>query len=230
MSERTLSRRTALKAIGAGAVTTTLAGCLGGAEDFDSQLETAREAAEQYDGDPQAAIDDGFEVRGPFGQGTGWPFHHEERGAAYTSVDAIDLSEPSLLYFDDDGQLGAVGYHGHDDELDDPDGLFDIEDEDAVENWDFHQSGSHVFADGSGDQTEDLSPDDLMTKENWAALHPAEDVSVGDELELEWGGELETRVVDHVINHPDMLRLRAWVFVDNPDHALALSNDEFAQD
>lgn len=68
---------------------------------LDDQLEQVRDATAKYE-NPQAAIDDGFQVMGPYVPGMGWHFLNlDNLGAAIKSD--FDIETPQLLTYGDAG-------------------------------------------------------------------------------------------------------------------------------
>lgn len=118
------NRRTVLQAVGAGAGTAALSGCLSnlqGGDGFDSELSEVRSATSDYT-DPETAYEDGFVVPGQEGPipleevqekghavcGMGFHFGNRDR------FGSTNLTEPAVLVYgvDDDGTfvLGAIEY------------------------------------------------------------------------------------------------------------------------
>ena len=234
MSDKTMNRRSMMKASGVTVAATALAGCtsmgpLGG--DSGGELEEIESVVSQYDGDPQAAVDDGFVIRGPYAAGAGYTFTHPERRDSHTSVEEVTLSEPSFLTFDTNGALGAAGYHGLTEELgQSPDLLADEDIDGGTERWSDHEPGTHFWAAPGGEV--DVEVADLLETSNWAAVHPPDrELSVGDSMDVEWAdGTEEERVVDHVVQHPHINSLFVWVGTENPEGLFAPSNPDFAQE
>lgn len=76
------SRRKLLRGIGV-VSTFSLAGCLGSATESDAselqnQLDSVTKATAKYE-DPKKALEDGFEIGGPYVPGMGWHFSHARR-------------------------------------------------------------------------------------------------------------------------------------------------------
>jgi hypothetical protein len=110
------TRRTVLKAAGAGATVSALA--FGGAasttkdESLDEQLTRITEATSKY-ADLQVALEDGFQLMGPFVPGMGWHFINEANVQAAVE-NGFDIEKPQLLTYGDtgagcDGELD-IGY------------------------------------------------------------------------------------------------------------------------
>lgn len=236
MTEDSISRRNALKAIGGTATAMSLAGCTSaipgvGKSKFQKQLDTVEQAASEYDGNPEKALEDGFVPRGPVSPGLGIRFNHFDRRDSYESVDDIDLSKPTVLTYDSEGNLGAVGFRGRVGALGQSPSLFATENADATEKWSTHDMGTHFMADGNGELTEDLTFEDYTTGEYWSASHPPMDIQPGDTVEVEWGPDKtkEKRVVDHLAPHPNIVTCFVWVGTENPNGIFGGNNPNFAQ-
>lgn len=202
------------------------------------QLDRVRSATEGY-ADPEAALEDGFQLSGPYVPGMGWHFVHPERNREYAESD-IDIERPNMLTYletDDGLELAAVEY-GVPTDADVPD-LFDDEDAEAEEEWHTHEAATHVFAvpDGEATDMNEVSFEDLTTNDHWAEFHPPDgELARGDEVALNWGtphgkeGDRTERVADLVTNHPGMHTLHAWVHVDNPEGVFAPVHPEYTDD
>lgn len=240
---RSMSRRRALAGGGA-ALVAGLAGCagIGGEEESElqQQLGRVREATSQYE-DPTVALDDGFQVSGPYVPGMGWHFTHPER-AQRIGREGFSIEDPNLLTYletDDGPTLGSVEYGAPAEAVpDDPD-LFADENADATEEWHVHGAATHVFANGDGERTDPgtVPFDEWVTRDNWTEFSPPDDsVSAGDTVALNWGtphgkeGETSERVADVVANHPDLRTLHAWVHLDNPEGVFNPVNPEYGGD
>lgn len=265
MGQRKLPRRSLLQAIGAGTVA-SIAGCSSSQDAetenteettaepetettaepttesgdetaaFQDQLDRVRSATEQY-ADPQTAVDDGFQISGPYVPGMGWHFVHPERNQEIAE-NGIDIERPNLLTYletDDGLELAAVEY-GVPAEADVPD-LFDDENADAEEEWHTHEAATHVFAlpDGEATPMDEVSREDLVTNDHWSEFHPPdEELARGDTVALNWGtthgkeGDTTERVADLVTHHPDMHTLHVWAHIENPDGVFAPVHPEYA--
>lgn len=253
------SRRTLLKALGMGSIA-TLAGCIGSSDDDEStstededddesdtddesdataleeQLERVREATAEYS-DPEVALEDGFEISGPYVPGMGWHFIHPERNER----EEIDVEEPPMLTYletDDGLELAAVEYGVPQAATDEPPSLFDDADADATEEWHGHDAATHVFAvpDGEATPLEEIPFEKWVTNDHWTEFHPPdEELERGDAVSLNWGsadgneGDGEERVVDLVTNHPALHTLHVWVHMDNPDGVFAPVHPDYVE-
>lgn len=96
------SRRTFLRAVGFGSGVTALGvGTAAANAPLDDQLEQVRDATAKYE-NPQAAIDDGFQVMGPYVPGMGWHFLNLDNLGAAIEND-FDIETPQLLTYGDAG-------------------------------------------------------------------------------------------------------------------------------
>lgn len=240
--KRTISRRKFLSATGTAAAV-GLAGCsslpFGGQNEFEQELDEVRDFIDQYDGNPQAAIDDGYIPFGPFVPGMGWHFFNEDL-ANKAVEEGFSITEPQMLNYDSEGNIGAVEYGAPAEATSSSPNLFSTGNADATEKWELHEGATHVFSNGDDEvqPITEFSVDEQLTHENWAEFRPIDnDISGGDEYEGEWGstaaGEgvntvTEARIVDYVINHPDLVSLHVWVGTDNPNGVFAPINPEFA--
>jgi hypothetical protein len=236
------TRRTVLKALGAGAVGVLAAGQASAATALEAELATVREATAKYR-DVGAALEDGFQPGGPYVPGMGWHWVNPERVQA-VAENGPELEEPQMLVYADtepessDGRLVLVavewgiplGTQGYTEDSA-PD-LFSDEnaESEAEEHWHVHHGARHVVATGDGQQTdpEELSVADMLQRGQWAELPPDAAVQPGDEVTADWGltGSEETRTLDVVPEpHPDLLTLHAWVHLRNREHMLAPMND-----
>lgn len=233
--EPTVSRRKALEAIGIGSVA-SLAGCVQAAMNFtggsrvDQQLETVRAATEQYDGDPQLAVEDGYALLGPIVPGMGWHFLNEALvGDAIQN--GFSLEKPQLLTYDEHFDLGSVEWGAPAAEVPEQPNLIDSDEAE----WTIHNGSTHLFA----TEDEEVTPppevdfDTLATDDHWMEFHPPDDsIEAGDtvtEYDFTKDGEPDERVVDAAISHPDLNTLHVWLFAGNPDGRFAAVNPEFAQ-
>lgn len=242
-----LSRRSLLATFGSGIVAVS-AGCtsaLSGGNQLQSKLDTVESATEKYK-DPQKAVEDGFELGGPYVPGMGWHFNHPER-LRDAAKNGLDVEKPPMLTYldnqDTDGlELASVEY-GLPTKVADENGtpdLFDDDNADATEEWHTHEAATHVFANGNGsrDDPKDLSFKALTGKKNWAEFRPVDtDLEPGDTVSLNWGtphakegDDKEERVVDIVANHPSLTTLHAWVHVENPAGVFKPVNSKYAGD
>ncbi|WP_458207931.1 hypothetical protein [Haladaptatus sp. NG-SE-30] len=245
----TADRRAFLKAVGAGTATSmTISGTVGAhdKDSLDDQVTKVKDATSKYT-NPQKALDDGYQVMGPYVTGMGWHFMHHGRVQA-AAKNGLTLTEPQLLTYGDTGEgikglvLGAVEYAipvgAGDFSEENPPDLFD--DEDSAETWHTHHSAEHVFA-MRGDPRSEKFPESITD------VPPAERVRSTRWLEISPGGkpgepmlEPKTALVgdlrgDEVTNarmvvsssvHPDLLTLHAWVHQNNPEGVFAEINPE----
>lgn len=238
-------RRTLLKAAGAGVALSSLAFGTTAADEHSSddaslneQLETVKSATEDY-ADPEVAMDDGYELMGPFVPGMGWHFLNVANVEAAIQ-DGFDLERPQLLTYGDTGaachgelvlasvEYGIpVGAGGYDDE--NPPDIFN--DEDDSEQWHIHHAAEHVFAlpaeahaDHSSESSTEVSLSDKLRTTNWVEIVPGGEpgspmfepgtMIVAD---LEGGSVLDARAVVGSSVHPDLWTLHVWAHLDNPD-------------
>lgn len=235
MTNNNFSRREALKGLGGAAITTSIAGCSGlpgQKSELEKQVATVRKAIEPYDGNPQKAIDDGFDVYGPFSPGIGWNFKHNERLARIVD-EGFNLEQPPLLVYDSEFNLGGAEFSAPANKISQNPDLF-ADEGSATEKWSAHNAATHVFAtpNMSQDDPRELAVDEWAKPSNWTTWAPPEDtVQPGDTVNRAFGfrDEKEERVVDGVIHHPEVRYLRVWAIVDNPDGLFATANPDFAQ-
>jgi len=235
-----VTRRAAVAAAGT-ALSGSLAGCIGSILGGQSQLtryaERAREATAAYDGDRQAAIEDGYSrVLGPLIPGQGWHFVNEAYTGRAIERGTFRPEEPPILMFDRDGNLGCVEYGAPAPEIPrQPDIFSDV---DAEVEWGVHRAATHVYADGQEEVTplSERSIDEVMTVDWWRDLGYIDDsIEAGDTVELRfgpWQAESDTpeqRVVDFVTAHPDLRSVHFWVHQENPQGEFAPVHPEFAQ-
>lgn len=246
------TRRTVLKAAGAGAAVSALAfgATAADGESLDDQLQRVREATEQY-ADPQVAMDDGFQLMGPFVPGMGWHFINEANVQAAVE-DGFDIEQPQLLTYGDTGAgcdgelvLGAVEYaipvgpRGFDEE--NPPDVFADEDADATADWHIHPRAEHVFTlsvdpeagipDDFPTSPADAAFTDQLRTTNWIELTPGGEPESpkfehGEVLLTDFNarGALNARAVVEAFVHPDLWTLHAWVHHDNPDGVFTAHN------
>lgn len=235
------SRRVALRT-SAIAATVGLAGCIssvpGMKSTLQNQLDTVRETTSKYE-DPKQALEDGFQVFGPYVPGMGWHFLHPERGEE-AAENGLDIEKPNLLtYVDgDDGlELGAVEWGVPVDAVPENPDLF--ADDDGSETWHVHEAATHVFALPDDEQTKppDIPFAEWVTNDNWAAFRPPDsELEAGDTIALNWGteegkeGDRTERIVDVVATHPDLNTLHAWIHTENPEGVFHPVNPEFGGD
>lgn len=238
-----------LRAVGAGAVGSAFVGSAtagGGGQSgtsLDEQLDLVEEATSQYD-EARRAMEDGFRIVGPPVRQVGWLFINLENvGQAFEG--SIDITQPQLLTYTGDLELGAVVY-AVPQETEPPD-LFNDEAAGDVsvseaDGWGRHSSANHVFANANGEFDEEFmsrwtdgelvfeSPDSpFMELTNWVEHHPAEEIQPGQTVDgpFDHTTRWEERVVDIVFTHPDLYLLYAWVHADNPDGVFSTGNPEF---
>lgn len=240
----TYRRRTALKAIGGGVAGVGLLGQVsaGPGHDsapFEAQKRSVTNATAKYR-DLSEALEDGFEIMGPYVPDMG--FHLVNFSRIEKAVHrGINIRKPQGLTYNLARELGSVEYIVYLDG-DAPD-VYNDEDEDLLTSedhgWHPHYSAQHVFANGNGvqDDRSTLSVDELLTPDNWAELSdesplfPPEvpGLEAGEELTVNWGhqpgGDPKTRTVDFVIGpHRDWWTLHAWFHFDNPEGDFAPFN------
>lgn len=233
------TRRGVLATIAAG-IGSSIAGCTGtisANNEFQNQLDTVREATEQY-ADYTQAFHDGFRLLGPFVPGMGWHFAHPQRIQA-AAQDGLALEEPQLLTYDAEMNLGSAEWGVPTNAVSESPDLFADETGAATENWHPHTAATHVLAVPDGQQTnpENIAPDQLLTNDHWAEFRPPDpDLKPGDMISLHWGSheaKEETpkteRTVDIAQSHPDLTTLHAWVHADNPEGVFTPVNPDFAQ-
>lgn len=239
-----VSRRSALAAAGT-VLSASLSGCTGmlpvvgggGKSQLTKYLETVRERTATYDGDRQAAIEDGWsQVYGPVIPGQGWHFVNTELTAKAIKRGSFRVEEPPILMFDTDGNLGCVEYGGPATKIPaNPDLFSDV---DAEDGWGTHQAATHVYADGESTVTPlpERSLEDVMTVDWWRDLGYVDgSIEPGDTVELRFGpfgrenSEPRERVVDFVTTHPDLHSVHLWVHEENPEGAFAPVHPDFAR-
>lgn len=239
----TADRRTFLKAVGIGTATSVVVTGSGSAQDDDSldaQLEEVRKATTKY-ADPRKALDDGYEIVGPFVTEMGWQFINQKR-VQKAAKNGFTLTKPQLLTYGDTGEgldglvLGAVGYAipvgAQDYTEENPPDLFGdrIMVTDRSEQWHIQPSGEHVFA-MQADPASDEFPESIadvpvgerLRSTHWLEITPGgkpgepllepTTTLVGD---LRSETMMDTRVVVDSTVYPDLLTLHAWVHHDNP--------------
>ncbi|NHN47932.1 hypothetical protein G9464_10025 [Halostella sp. JP-L12] len=244
------TRRTVLKAAGAGTLLSSLASGAAAKDDesLDDQLARAEESTKQY-ADPEAAIDDGFQPMGPFVPGMGWHFINEANVQAAVE-DGFDVERPQLLTYGDTGAgcdgelvLGSVEYaipvgpRDHTEE--NPPNVFD--DEEA--EWHIHPGAEHVFVlpvepesglpEDFPRSPADASFRDLFRTTNWVEITPGGDPGSpkfehGEMIlaDLESRRSLDARAVVGTSVHPDLWTLHAWVHLENPNGVFAERNPD----
>lgn len=243
MHRMRFDRRSLMKFTGAGLSGSVVAssGSRGDDGPLRAQLDEAATATERY-ADPQAAIDDGFVVLGPYVPDMGWHFLHPDR------LGTLDVSAPQLLTYDDVGErleLGAVEYAipvgagGTDAET--PPDLFDDDGADAEENWHVHPGAEHVLAVPPPDEEqelpapEELNLDDQLRTSRWVEVvlgadtgEPMFEPGMTIVADFAAGGGLDSRAVVDSLVHPDLWTLHAWVHLENPDGVFVESNRALA--
>lgn len=240
MTDTRHTRRTALASIGTVAAA-GLAGCqtnlLTSKSTFQQQLDTVRDATEQYT-DHRKALEDGFKVMGPFVPGMGWHFIHPDR-VKQAAKNGPTMEKPQLLTYDADLNLGSAEWGLPTKAVDESPDLFADDAADATEKWHPHKAATHVLAvpDDKPTNPQNIPPKQFLTNDNWAEFRPPNpDLQPGDTIELHWGGPKakektpkSERIVDLPQTHPDLTTLHAWLHADNPDGVFAPVNPEFAQ-
>lgn len=252
-TDRSTTTRRRVLAAAASGLAAGAAGCTGGADDADDdaagdgassdledQLATVREATAEY-ADPKAALQDGFDVSGPYVPGMGWHFVHPGRTQA-VAEEGFSLAEPNILTYveaEDGLELAAVEFGGPVEAVDDDPDLFADDGADATEEWHVHDAATHVFATGDGEARDpaEIPFEEWTTNDNWAEFHPPdEDLATGDAVSLDWGtasgkeGDRTERVVDLATTHPPLNALHAWVHLENPDGVFAPVNPDHVDD
>jgi hypothetical protein len=245
MTQLQQTRRTVLKAAGAGAAVSTLAFGAAASEEesLDDQLKRVREATAKYT-NPQVALEDGYHLMGPFVPGMGWHFINEANVQAAVE-EGFDIEQPQLLTYGDTGAscdgelvLGSVEYaipvgpRGFDQE--NPPDVFNDDEAEASAEWHIHHGAEHAFTlpvdpeaglpDDFPESPADAAFADLVRTTNWVELTPggepgAPKLEHGEMLltDLNARGTLNARAVVGALAHPDLWTLHAWVHYDNPD-------------
>lgn len=234
------TRRTVLRVAGAGLIGAVIGlGTVSASEEpFDVQQQSVTNATEKYQ-DISEALDDGFEIMGPYVPDMGFHLVNFNR-INQAARGRINIRQPQGLTYNLERTLGSVEYIVPLDN-NEPD-VFTDEGENLEtsesEGWHPHHGAQHVFANGNGrqDDRSTLDADELLTNDNWAELsdeHPAfpdeePGLEPGDELTVNWGhqpsDDPETRVVDFLIDHHDWWTLHAWFHHDNPEGVFAPFN------
>lgn len=255
MTQPHQTRRTVLEAAGAGAAVSALPFGAGGTttdESLDDQLAKAREATAKYT-DPRMALEDGYNLMGPFVPGMGWHFINEANVQAAVEH-GFDVERPQLLTYGDTGAatggelvLGSVEYaipvgpRGFDEDT--PPEVFADEGTDASADWHIHPGAEHVLTlpvDPEAELPEDFpeSPADvpfadLVRTTNWLEITRRGDPEVpkferGEVILTDLKGQrtLNARAVVHASVHPDLWTLHAWVHRANPDGVFAEGNPD----
>jgi len=243
------TRRSVLKAAGAGAVLGSLSlGASAAAEaSLDDQLAAVRDATEKY-ADPQVALEDGYRVLGPFVPGMGWHFISQD-AVQSAAQNGLDVERPQVLVYGDTGAgcdgelvLGAVEYaipvgaRGYGE--DSPPDIFN--DDEGEEHWHVLHAAEHVLAVPDDPGADDFpgSPADVALADqvrttNWLQVAPGGDpgsptfqhgqIIAGD---LADGATLDARAVVGASVHPDLWTLHAWVHRENPAGVFTDQNHE----
>ncbi len=206
------TRRTVLKLTGAGLLgsVATLGAARGSEEPFDVQRRSVTNATEKYQ-DVQEALDDGYEIMGPYVPDMGFHLVNFKR-IKQAERGGINIRQPQGLTYNLARTLGSVEYivplnHENPDVFNDEGEELDTSESGG---WHPHYSAQHVFANGNGvqDDRATLSVDELLTNDNWVELsdeHSAfpdekPGLEAGDELRVNWGhqpgDDPETRIVD----------------------------------
>lgn len=207
-------------------------------EPFDVQVRSVTKATEKYR-EISEAMDDGFEIMGPYVPDMGFHLVNFKR-IRQAARRGINIRQPQGLTYNPRRKLGSVEYivplaGGAPDVFNDEDEKLDTTES---EGWHPHHGAQHVFANGNGEQDDrpTLSVDDLLSNDNWAELSDEnsafpDEVSgleAGDSLTVNWGHQPgdppETRTVDFVIEHDDWWTLHAWLHFDNPEGVFASFN------
>lgn len=248
------SRRTVLKAAGAGALLSSLASRATATADesLDDQLARVKASTTQY-ADPRVAIDDGFQLMGPFVPGMGWHFINEEHVQAAVE-DGFDIERPQLLTYGDTGAgrdgelvLGSVEYaipvgpRGF--TAENPPNVFNDEKAEASAEWHIHHGAEHVFTlpvDPEAGLPEDFpsSPadatfQDLLRTTNWIEITPRGEPGSpkfehGEMIQTDLGSRkpLNARAVVGTAVHPDLWTLHVWVHHENPNGMFTAHNPD----
>jgi len=204
---------------------------------LQEQLDAVESATSKY-ADLQAALQDGFDLAGPYIPGTGWSVSNQDRVAAALQ-EGFDIEMPPLLTYVETESglaLGSVGYTGPASQVPQSPDLFNDGEDDATEEWRETPATTRVFADGNGSQTPpgEISQQQLLERTNWAAFSPPDqNLSAGDSVSLNWGsprgkqGDRTERVADVVKTTPKLRTLNVWVHEDNPDGVFTRTNPRF---
>lgn len=241
------TRRTVLKTIGVGVASS---GVVGGAtarqanqneQPFEEQLTKIETATNQFQ-DMEEALQEGYQIMGPYVPAMGWHFIHPDR-AKRAAKNGPTPVQPSALTYNLQGELGSVEYLVPPDRQPD---LFNDENADREvkvseqKGWHPHKEAQHVFSSGNG-KHDDERPTRaaLLDPANWVELSDHNDMfpdarpnlEAGDILEVDWDNDesAEKRVVDMVTTHPSQNTLHAWVHYENPHGVFAGFNPEFDQ-
>ena len=174
-----LSRRTLLRNLGGitgaslvGTVPAAASRCDKSEQPFDQQLQKVEEATKRYR-DMEKALQDGYQIMGPYVPAMGWHFINPER-AKRAAKEGPNLVQPSALTYNLDGELGSVEYLVPEDVQPD---LFNDEDADRdlkvseADGWHVHHEAQHVFSNGN-EQYDDGEPcrKELLNPANWVEL------------------------------------------------------------
>lgn len=239
-----MSRRRFLTATGATSIAAT-AGCtglpFGGKSEFQKELDKVRNTVKKYDGNPKKPIEDGYLPLGPYIPGMGWHLFNKKY-AEKAAKNGFKITEPQIILFDSDGNLGAVEYGAPAQAVSGSPNLFSTENADVNEKWELHEAASHLFSNGDGEvqKPKNIPPEEQFNTQNWVEFRPVdEDVKPGDTYKGKWGSnpvdnegievEEEERVVDFPVNHPDLVALHVWINTENPRGIFSPINPEFAQ-
>jgi hypothetical protein len=215
-------------------------------ESLDEQLTRITEATSKY-ADLQVALEDGFQLMGPFVPGMGWHFINEANVQAAVE-NGFDIEKPQLLTYGDTGAgcdgelvLGSVEYaipvgaRGFDAES--PPDVFNDEAADATEEWHVHHAAEHAFTlpvDPEAGLPEDFPAfADLLQTTNWVELTPGGEPGSpkfehGEMLLTGLNSRrlLDARAVVGSSAHPDLWTLHVWVHHDNPDGVFTAHNPD----
>lgn len=236
-------RRKFLQGVGTVA-TFSLAGCVGSItgsseSELQKQLDSVEEATAQYE-DPKTALEDGFQIGGPYVPGMGWHFTNPE-WLQDAAENGLNIEKPPMLTYvegDDGLQLASLEYGLPSQAVEETPDLFaDESSDEATEEWHSHDAATHVFAKSDGEQNDpkNVAFEDWVTNDYWTEFQPpSQDLEAGDEVALNWGtangkeGDKEERVVDLVTQHPSLTTLHAWVHIENPEGVFKPINPDYA--
>lgn len=249
-----IDRRTALKSIGLGIGASGFMGLAsaGPGNDeapFEAQRRAVTSATRKYR-NMQEALDDGFEIMGPYVPDMGWHLSHFGR-IERAAKRGIDIRKPQGLVYNLERKLGSVEYivptptDENGEPIDPKPDIFNDEGEDLKtpeeHGWHPHPAAQHIFADDledpadSSDNNADAhSLDDLLTSTNWAEFggglgtSPDPSLQPNDDLSADWGLDREnpdeTRTIDFLIEHDDWWTLHGWFHFENPEGVFAPFN------
>lgn len=248
MVPRRVSRRDALKAIGATGVSLSVAGCIDSSTS-DSAALTEEAAAldpvvDRYDGSVEQAFADGYtQVRGPAVAGLGWELTNPEKMAAQAE-EGFDPTDPVALTVDSESRLGALVWKAPAEAVGKTPALFPEAESAPEDRWRVQRPSTRVFALPDGEQTpkSSFSREELLTNDYWGVLENPT-TNPGWPERAEWGevpqggfrtldssSDGEERVVDFVLRNPTNRICTMWVGVENTNGLFEAYNGAFAQE